>query len=257
MTVTILTLFPDMFRGPFDDSILRRARENGILNLEIINIRDFANDAYKTVDGRPYGGGGGMILRIDVVDRALAYAVHRMKQTKPRIILLDPQGTPFTQKKAYELKKYEHMILICGHYEGFDERIRSLVHEEISIGDYILTGGELPSMVIIDCVARLLSGTLQSVQTVENESFSLVSHELHSQLLEYPQYTKPQEYNGMTVPLVLVSGDHKKIESWRLQESVRRTTSRRPDLFLQVKTAKKDLREPVKTLRKKTKRKTL
>ncbi len=220
MKISILTLFPDMFAGPFDSSIIKRAKEKGIVDISFVNIRDFATDAYGSVDDHPYGGGVGMILRVDVVDRAL----QQVKTKNSRIILLDPQGTPYTQKKAKELSTIDHLILICGHYEGVDERIRSLVDEEISIGDYVVTGGEIPAMMVVDSVVRLLPGTLVKSEATENESFSQDS-------LEYPQYTRPEVYKDMKVPDVLLSGNHKEIEKWKKEQSMKRTTSRRPDLL--------------------------
>lgn len=217
MHISILTLFPDMFCGPFDMSIVKRAAEKKLITIEYINIRDFAADKYKTVDGHPYGGGTGMILRVDVVDRALKSI------KRGHTILLDAGGTPYTQKKARELATIDHIILICGHYEGVDERIRSLVDEEISIGDYVLTGGEIPAMVLVDSVTRLVPGVLAKPEATIHESFT-------EALLEYPQYTEPQIFNGLPVPPVLLSGNHKTIAAWRKKEAFRRTESRRPDL---------------------------
>lgn len=227
MTITILTLFPEMLRGPFDSSILKRAQEAGFVIFETVNIRNFATDRYKTVDGPPYGGGVGMIMRVDVMDRALSYACSRVKTTtsKRRIILLDPQGTVYTQKKARELTAYDHIILICGHYEGIDERIRALADEELSLGDYILTGGEIPAMCVADSIVRLLPGVLRKASATRDESFSE-----HSHLLEYPQYTRPQVYRRKKVPDVLLSGNHANIAAWHRQQSLTRTQKRRPDL---------------------------
>lgn len=215
MTISILTLFPEMFSGPLDYSIVKRAKEKGIMTINFVNIRDFSTDTYKSVDDHPYGGGVGMILRVDVIDRAL-------RALRGKKVLLDPRGDTFTQKKAREYAKLDHLILICGHYEGVDERIKTLVDESISIGDYVLTGGELPAMVITDSVVRLLPGVLKEGVT-QSESFSpsLITH--HSSLpLEYPQYTRPEEYQGMRVPDVLLSGNHKKIEEWRISYTDRR-----------------------------------
>ncbi len=208
-----------MFRGPFDQSIINRAIDKKLITIDYINIRDFAKDSYKTVDGHPYGGGVGMILRVDVVDSA----IKSVKSQKSKVILLDAGGTPYTQQTARRLSTFDHLILICGHYEGVDERIRSLVDEEISIGDYILTGGEIPAMVLIDSVTRLIPGVLGKPEATIHESFS-------ERLLEYPQYTEPQEYENMRVPPVLLSGNHKKIADWRKRESLKRTRSHRPDL---------------------------
>jgi tRNA (guanine37-N1)-methyltransferase len=217
MHISILTLFPDMFRGPFDQSIIKRAVDKKLLTIDYINIRDFATDNYKTVDGHPYGGGVGMILRVDVVDRAL------QSIKKGHRILLDAGGTPYTQKKAKEFSKIDHLILICGHYEGVDHRIRTLIDEEISIGDYILTGGEIPAMALTDSVARLIPGVLTKPEATVHESFS-------EPLLEYPQYTEPHTYNGRAVPPVLLSGNHERIDDWRRSEAIKRTKTRRPDL---------------------------
>ncbi len=222
MKITILTLFPDMFAGPFDSSIIKRAKEKGIVDISLVNIRDFATDAYKTVDDHPYGGGVGMILRVDIVDKAIKSV--KTSDVRSKIILLDPQGAPYTQKKARELSTFDHLIFICGHYEGVDERIRSLVDEEISIGDYVLTGGEIPAMVMVDSVVRLLAGTLTKPHATVDESFS-------QPLLEYPQYTRPEIYKDMKVPDVLVSGNHKEIEKWKNEQSQKRTRTRRPDLL--------------------------
>ncbi len=222
MKITILTLFPDMFAGPFDSSIIKRAKEKGIVDISLVNIRDFATDAYKTVDDHPYGGGVVMILRVDIVDKAIKSV--KTSDVRSKIILLDPQGAPYTQKKARELSTFDHLIFICGHYEGVDERIRSLVDEEISIGDYVLTGGEIPAMVMVDSVVRLLAGTLTKPHATVDESFS-------QPLLEYPQYTRPEIYKDMKVPDVLVSGNHKEIEKWKNEQSQNRTRTRRPDLL--------------------------
>ncbi|MCX8008675.1 MAG: tRNA (guanosine(37)-N1)-methyltransferase TrmD [Patescibacteria group bacterium] len=205
MNFTLLTLFPDMFAGPFNYSIIHRAQQQGIITIDLINIRDFAKDAYKTVDDHPYGGGRGMIMRVDVIDSALEHISQSTKKTIK--ILLDPRGKPYTQKIARTLATYDHIVMICGHYEGVDERIGSLVDESISIGPYVMTGGELAAMVIVDSVTRLLPGVLPEDATI-NESFT-------DNTLEYPQYTRPRVYKGMTVPDILLSGDHKKIEEWR------------------------------------------
>ena len=208
MTVSILTLFPEMFQGPFDYSIVKRAKDQEKVVINLINIRDFANDKYRSVDDHPYGGGLGMIMRVDIIDAAISNAKCQIPNEKTKTILLDPRGTPYTQAKAREFAKLDHLILICGHYEGVDERIRTLADESISIGDYVLTGGELPAMVITDTVARLLPGVLKKEAT-QKESFS-VSH-----TLEYPQYTRPEEYKSLRVPNILLSGNHKKIEEWK------------------------------------------
>lgn len=209
MKISILTLFPDMFTGPFDLSILKHAQEKKTVNITIINIRDYATDRYKSVDDRPYGGGQGMILKVDVLDRALSSI-----RGKTHTILLDPRGTTYTQKKAKKLCTLDHLVLICGHYEGVDERIRSFVDEEVSIGDYVLTGGEIPAMVMVDSIVRLIPGILASETAINDESFSK-----NSRYLEYPQYTKPRTYKRQSVPTVLLSGDHKKIAAWKERKS--------------------------------------
>ena len=225
MDISIVTLFPEMFTGPFDHSIVKRAAAKNLITITYIPIRNFASDSYKTVDDRPYGGGHGMVLRVDVVDRAIEYA--KANNPKPaHTVLLDPQGTPYCQKHAEDLTAYDHLILICGHYEGIDERIRSLVDEEISIGDYVLTGGELASMVLVDSVVRLLPGVLKKEEATAQESFSQPQS-----LLEYPQYTRPEVYKNMNVPTELLSGNHKEIAKWKKQKSLERTRSRRPDLL--------------------------
>lgn len=231
MQITILTLFPEMFEGPFEHSIIKRAKQKHLVAINLVNIRAYATDAYRTVDGRPYGGGAGMILRVDVVDAALKDTLSRFGKTKATttIVLLDPQGTPFTQKKAVQLSHAEHLILICGHYEGVDARIRGLVDEQISIGDFVLTGGEIPAIAIVDSVVRLLPGVLMKKEATVHESFS-------KPLLEYPQYTKPQVYKGKQVPTVLLSGNHAAIDAWREDEQKKLTRRARPDLLTKKRT---------------------
>jgi len=225
MLITILTLFPEMFSGVLGQSILKRAQTKGKVTIELVNIRDFATDRHKSVDDRPYGGGTGMIMRVDVINSAIksVKSVKGCKGNKGKIILLDPQGKTYNQKKARELSKLDHLILVSGHYEGVDERVRRLADEEISIGDYVLTGGEIPAMAIVDSVVRLVPGVLSNKSATEEESFS-------QDLLEYPQYTRPVNYLGKKVPAVLVSGDHAKISRWRKEQAVRKTRKRRPDL---------------------------
>ncbi len=225
MKIFILTLFPEMFRGPFDQSIIARARQKGVVTIETINIRDFATDKYRSVDDHPYGGGAGMILRVDVVARALK-SLKFPPKSQTKTILLDPAGTAYTQAKARELSQWENLILVCGHYEGIDERIRTLVDEEISIGDYVLTGGELPAMVVVDSLVRLLPGTLTKSEATTNESFSKGNG-----LLEYPQYTRPEAYQKLRVPKILLSGNHQQINLWRQAQSKLRTQKRRPELL--------------------------
>lgn len=218
MKISILSLFPEMFSGPFSKSIIKRAVDSEKVSIDIINIRDYATDKYKSVDGHPYGGGVGMILRVDVVDRALK------SLPKGHVVLLDAGGTPYTQSKARDYTKRGHLILICGHYEGVDQRIRSLIDEEISIGDYVLTGGEIPAMIVADSVIRLLPGVLTKTEATIHESFS-------ENLLEYPQFTEPREYNAMKVPDILLSGNHAAIGEWRKNASLTRTKTNRKDLL--------------------------
>lgn len=224
MRFTILTIFPEMF-SPLKESILRRAQDAGLIEIEMVNFRDYAESKHKNVDDVPYGGGTGMVLKPEPISRAIGSL--RRNGGKRRIILLSPQGSVFDQKVAAQLTDYDELVLLCGHYEGFDERIRSLADEEISIGDFVLTGGELAAMVIIDSVARLIPGVLGKADSSEYDS--------HSQgLLEYPQYTRPPDFEGMQVPEILLSGHHAKIQEWRRKESLRRTFLRRPDLINKV-----------------------
>ncbi|NSL51205.1 tRNA (guanosine(37)-N1)-methyltransferase TrmD [Calidifontibacillus erzurumensis] len=224
MKIDILTLFPDMFTGVFNQSILKKAQERNIVSYHVHNFRDFSKDKHQKVDDYPYGGGAGMVLTPQPIFDAVQHLTSN-KNNKTRIILMCPQGETYTQKKAEELAKEDHLIFICGHYEGYDERIREhLVTDELSIGDYVLTGGELASMVIIDSVVRLLPGVLGNEESARLDSYS-------SGLLEHPHYTRPADYKGMKVPEVLLSGNHKKIEEWRAKEALRRTFIRRPDLL--------------------------
>jgi tRNA (guanine37-N1)-methyltransferase len=219
--VDILTLFPGMFVGPFDESMLKRAREAGVLQLNLVDIRDFATDRHRTVDDTPYGGGPGMVLK----PGPIFAAVEAVRGTDSRVILLSPQGRLFEHARAVELSTLPHLILICGHYEGVDERVREhLVDDELSIGDYVLTGGELAAMVVVDAVARLLPGVLGAGESTVEESHS-------SGLLEYPQYTRPAEFRGWRVPDVLLSGNHAEISRWRHRRALERTGQRRPELL--------------------------
>jgi tRNA (guanine37-N1)-methyltransferase len=220
--VDILTLFPEMFAGFTSESIIRIAREKGLLEVRLTNIRDFATGRHKKVDDTPYGGGPGMVMMVPPVAECLDAVKERDRRGGP-VILLTPQGRPFRQETARRLSRQERIILLCGHYEGVDERVRSFVDEEISVGDYVLTGGELPAMVVTDAVVRLLPGVLGDETSPHDESFS-------AGLLEYPQYTRPQTYRGMSVPEVLLSGHHAEIERWRREQSLERTEERRPDL---------------------------
>jgi len=221
MKIDILTIFPEMFKGPFDESLLKRAQDKGLVKIKIHNLRHWAKDKHKTVDDKPFGGGPGMVIKVEVIDQAL----NDLKKKNSKTILLTPQGKAFNQKKAKSLSKLEHIILICGHYEGVDERIRqNLVDEEISIGDYVLTGGEIPAMVVVDTVVRLIPGVVGKKESLKEESFS-------KGLLEYPQYTRPAEYKGWKVPEVLVSGNHEEIKKWREKQSKEKTKKQRPDLI--------------------------
>jgi len=220
MILEILTLFPEMFEGPLNHSILKRAQEKNLLKLKIHDLRHWAKDKHRSVDDRPYGGGKGMILMIEPVYRAL----QDLKKRNSHVILLSPQGAPFNQTLAQSLSHKKHLVLIAGHYEGFDERIREhLIDEEISIGDYVLTGGELPAMVITDTITRLLPGVLDPEAT-EKESFS-------SGYLDYPQYTRPESFKGWHVPDILLSGNHAQITKWRNKQARAKTQARRPDLL--------------------------
>lgn len=225
MKISILTLFPQMFSGPFDESIIARAKEKKQTDIALVQIRDFGIGNHKTVDDRPYGGGTGMVLRVDVLDRAIQSVRNpHLLLTEEQCILLDARGEVYTQEHAKQFARLKHLILVCGHYEGVDERIRQLVDQTISIGDFILTGGEIPAMVITDSVVRLIDGVLKSEATV-SESFTNPS------ILEYPQYTQPREYKGKTVPEILLSGNHKLISDWKKEQSDKITRTHRPDLL--------------------------
>ena len=221
MRIDVLTLFPSMFVGPLDESIIKRARQSGLLDLHIHNLRDYAHDRHKTVDDRPFGGGPGMLLKPE----PLFEAVESIARENTRVILLSPSGRVFGQAIARELALFEDLLLVSGHYEGFDERVRAeLADDELSIGDFVLTNGALAAMVIVDAVTRLLPGALGDDQSAQDESFS------HG-LLEYPQYTRPAEFRGMKVPEVLLSGNHAEIAKWRSEQSRLRTLERRPDML--------------------------
>ena len=221
MKIDVLTLFPGMFPGPLDESIIKRACESGRLRLGIRDLRDYTHDRHRKVDDRPFGGGPGMLMKPE----PLFEAMEALRGEKTRVILTSPAGRPFRQEIAQELAGEEHLLLVCGSYEGFDERVREcLADDELSIGDYVLTNGALPAMVIIDAVTRLLPGVLGDDESSVDESFS-------DGLLEYPQYTRPAEFRGMSVPEVLLSGDHAAIERWRREQARMRTGQRRPDLL--------------------------
>ena len=220
----ILSIFPEMFSSPFGCSLLKKAQQKGLIEIRLHDIRHWADEErHRMTDDAPYGGGGGMVMKVDPVDRALASIVAAGEEAL--VVLMTPQGEPFTQKIAGELAGYEGIVIICGHYEGVDERIRmNLADREISVGDFVLTGGELPAMVVVDAVSRLVPGFLGNAESAVLDSFS-------TGLLEYPHYTRPAEYRGWNVPEVLLSGNHVKIESWRRREAIRRTFARRPDLL--------------------------
>jgi len=221
MKIDVLTLFPGMFAGPLDESIIRRARDNGILELGIHNLRDYTHDRHKTVDDKPFGGGPGMLLKPEPIFEA----VEHLANDQTRVILLTPGGRPFRQEIARELATHSHLLLVCGSYEGFDERVKEhLAHDEISIGDFVLTNGALPAMIVIDTVTRLLPGVLGDDESARDESFS------HG-LLEYPHYTRPAEFRGWKVPDILLSGHHAEIAKWRAQQARERTLKKRPDLL--------------------------
>lgn len=225
MRIDILTIFPEMFTGPLTSSILKRAIEKGILQISLVNFRDYAPDKHRRVDDYPFGGGAGMVMKPEPIFLAWEAVARDCSGTVPRTILLSPQGKVFNQSMAAALAEESHLVFICGHYEGVDERVRrNLVTDEISIGDYVLTGGELGAMVIIDSVARLVPGVLGDDRSKEEETFA-------DGLLEYPQYTRPRSFRGMEVPEVLLSGHHEQIRRWRRQQSLLRTWKRRPDLL--------------------------
>lgn len=217
MTISIITLFPEVFEPILNSSILKRAQKKGKVSFELINLRDFGEGKHKVVDGRPYGGGAGMLLRADILAKALPKTGH--------VILTSASGKPYIQKDAQRLSKLDHLIIVCGHYEGVDQRfIDKYINEEISIGDYVLTGGEIPAMVIVDSLIRLIPGVLEKPEAVQNDSFS-------DGLLEYPQFTRPEEFESKKVPKVLLSGNHAEIEKWRREKSLEKTKKVRPDLI--------------------------
>ena len=220
MRIDILTLFPNMFDGVFEESIIKRAIDLGKVKINLVNFRDYTLDPHNKVDDTPFGGGAGMVLMC----QPIFDCVKALRGEDTKVIMLTPSGEVYSQKKAYDLSKEKHLILICGHYEGFDERIKSICDMEISIGDYVLTGGEVPAMAIVDSITRLLPGVIRE-ESFQEDSFS------KNNLLDYPTYTKPRVYEGMEVPEVLISGDHKKIEEYRMQEAIRLTREKRPDLL--------------------------
>jgi len=234
MKIDILTLFPSMFKGPFDESIIQRAQKKGIVEIKIHNLRKWAVDKRGTVDDRPYGGGTGMILMVEPIYKALRELKNKNSKLKTKVVLLDTRGKVFNQKIAQKLSKEKHLIFICGHYEGIDERVRKhLADEVISIGDYILTGGELPAMVITDVVVRLLPEVLKKPKAIKEESFTRYddTHHIKKGILEYPQYTRPENFMGWKVPKILLSGNHRKIAEWRKKKAEELTKKLRPDLI--------------------------
>ena len=232
MRFDILTLFPNMFSSPLQESILGKAIERGLIQIQTVNIRDFALDKHKVVDDTPYGGGQGMVMKVEPIARA----IESVKSQNPsaRTIYLTPQGKPFDQDSARKLSSQPHLVLLCGRYEGVDERVKDLfIDEEISIGDYVLTGGELAAMVLIDAISRFIPGVLGSDRSAEEDSF-------FNSLLEYPQYTRPFDFRGSGIPEVLLSGNHSAISLWRRKEALRRTSSRRPDLLTKANLSEED-----------------
>ncbi|MGX7148983.1 tRNA (guanine-N(1)-)-methyltransferase [Enterococcus sp. DIV0840] len=224
MKIDVLTLFPRMFEGPMGESIIGKAVEKNLLEINVSNFRDHSDNKHQSVDDYPYGGGAGMLLKVQPIYDNLRRIEEASPETKKRVILLDPAGKRFDQKMAEEFSEEEHLVFICGHYEGYDERIRSLVTDEVSLGDYVLTGGELGAMVMIDATVRLLPDVLGNKLSAQTDSHS-------TGLLEHPQYTRPAEFKGMSVPEVLTNGNHKLIAEWQLKESLRRTYLRRPDML--------------------------
>lgn len=256
MKISILTLFPQMIESFLNESILKRAQEKGLVEIELINIRDFALDSYGTVDDKPYGGGAGMVLRMEPVYGALEQALGntisaQSKSSKTKVLLTSAKGSIYSQQKAIELSDLDHVVILCGHYEGFDERIMDYIDEEVSLGDFILTGGELPAAIIADSIIRLLPGVLKKNEATQIESFFEVNvqhiiavcgedetlYRLREQgveavqLLEYPHYTRPQQFNGKAVPEVIMKGNHAEIEKWRIRKAYEETVRKRPDLL--------------------------
>ncbi|MBI4550577.1 MAG: tRNA (guanosine(37)-N1)-methyltransferase TrmD [Candidatus Omnitrophica bacterium] len=222
LTIEILTLFPEMFAGPFRESMIRLAKEKGLVKIKVHNLRRWARDKHRSCDDKPYGGGAGMVMMVEPIHDALE---HLKAKPGAEVVLLSPQGERFSQDLAWELARRKRLILICGHYEGVDERVREhYVDREISVGDFVLTGGELPAMCVADSLVRLVPGVVGNQDSIRHESFQ-------EGLLEYPHYTRPREFRGMTVPDVLLSGDHKKVEEWRKKQALARTRERRPDLW--------------------------
>ena len=231
MKIDILSLFPEMFDGFLKTSIIKRAIDDKKVNIDVIDLRSYSKDKHNKVDDTIYGGGAGMLIKCEPVFDA----IDDLKTKNTKVIMLSPDGVKYNQEKAYELSKEKNIILLCGHYEGFDERINTVVDEKISIGDYVLTGGELPSMVMIDAISRLVPGVLNNDVSAEFESFN-------DNLLEYPQYTRPASFMEREVPPILLSGNHPKVEEWRRQQSILRTMERRPDLMEKAELTKQDIK---------------
>lgn len=234
MRIDILTIFPEIFQGPFDHGIIRRAQKDRLVTINIHNLRDFTHDKHMVVDDRPFGGGEGMVLKPEPIFRAVEYLTHNREPSSYAVALLTPQGEPFQQHKALRLSRLEQMILICGRYEGVDERVnRALVTDEISIGDYVISGGEFAALIVVDAVVRLIPNAVGCADSTENESFS-------SGLLDCPVYTRPAVYRGMAVPEVLQGGNHKEIERWRRYQALEKTYRRRPDLLERMELSPED-----------------
>lgn len=235
MRIDMVTLFPEMFSGPFGESITKRAIDNGILDIHYTNFRDFSLDKHRHVDDAPFGGGAGMVLKPEPMYRAVRDLLSRTEvyAENRRILIMDPSGTIFSQQKAKELAAYRQLIFICGHYEGFDARIYDLADERLSIGDFVLTGGELPAMVVTDAVSRMLPGVLGDDDSAPTDSF-------YDGLLGFPQYTRPKEFEGNAVPDILLSGDHAKIRTWRREAALKTTKAHRPDLLAHAALTEKD-----------------
>lgn len=227
MLITVITLFPDSLSPILNCSIMKRSQDKGLVKFKLVNLFDFGIGLRKQVDDKPYGGGAGMVFRVDVVDKAINAS--RVKNLTEKVILLDPKGQVYKQKIAKDLVSFEHIILLCAHYEGIDERIKNLVDMELSIGDFILTGGEIPALAVIDSIVRLIPGVLGKINSPLEESFSESDN---LTLLEHPQYTRPEEYAGQKVPQILLNGDHNKIRQYRKEESTRVTREKRPDLLI-------------------------
>jgi tRNA (guanine37-N1)-methyltransferase len=227
MRFDIITIFPEIFRGPFDFGIVKRAAAAGLIEIAVHDLRDYTADRHRQIDDRPFGGGAGMVMKPEPLFRAIEDLTH---EDPARVVLLSPQGRLFDQEAAVRFSGLERLILICGRYEGVDERVaENIVHEELSIGDYVLSGGEFPALVVVDAIVRLLPGALGCDESTETESFS-IGAEWHG-LLDYPQYTRPASYRGLEVPEVLLSGNHAEIERWRRGKAIEKTLKRRPDLF--------------------------